>query len=205
VIRKLLFVLLISATATAFGQGLVLPGLSAGVSRSAGGGTETLRPASDSDPGAGVFGSCNGTNQSSGVMTLSHDSSGTSTSSSLSQNGTTTPKKYKVRLFSGWPAGSVYSALSLKIYSQCTVTLGDTPDAGCTIQYSTNAGGAWTTARDDSATGWNDLATPFSVALAAGQNLTQVQVRICSAATGDITNPDSTAMDVSDIRTEGTL
>jgi hypothetical protein len=199
--RILAFVLF--ATALCNAQGLTLPFKSRG-GAGGGTGTETMRPATDSDPGAVLFGACNGTFQSSSAMALSHDASGTSTFSSLSMNGASTPKKYRVRLFTGWSAATQsYTSLNLKIYSQCTVSLGIPQDAGCTIQYSTNAGSTWNLAESDSGAGWNDSVTPFSVILAAGQNLTQLQVRACSAATGDAAEPDITNMDISDIRTEG--
>jgi hypothetical protein len=199
--RRLLAVLLL-LSAAAFSQGIVRPGLTSNRSHVAGG-LETLRPSADSDPGAGAFGDCGGTYNTSSSMPNAWDAGGTGTFSSLTMNGGSTPRKYRARLFSGWPAGSAVTSLTLKIYSQCTVSLGVQAVAGCSIEYSTNNGTSWSPARSDSSAGWSDIATPFSVILSAAQNLTQVRVRACSSATGDATEADIVNMDIYDVRTEG--
>jgi hypothetical protein len=202
-VRRYLFTLVLVLSASmAFSQGLVRPGLSASGSRS-GGGTQTLRPTSDADTGAGAFGDCGGTFNTSSAMANAWDAGGTGSFSSLTMNGGSTPRKYRARLFSGWTAGSAVTSLTLKVYSQCTVSLGIQAVAGCSIEYSTNNGTSWSPARSDSSAGWNDIATPFSAILSAAQDLTQVRVRACASATGDVTEPDIASMDIYDIRTEG--
>jgi hypothetical protein len=170
-------------------------------------GTENRRPTADSDPGF-QSGCTLGTNQASASGANGWDGAPVSSIGYIALGTFAGVTNNKARLFLTWASASgAYSSLNLKVRSKAT---NDSVNAGgnTTIRYSTNGGGAWTTViTDDSTGGW--AAQTTTIALSAGQDLSQLRVLACASGYGgDGVNPGSQGdgtTTVYDIRTEGVL
>jgi len=162
-------------------------------------GTDDKRPTAEADDA--TPGACSGVRVASSAMANFHDSGGEATSSVQSAT-----QFYKQRRFTTWAeASGGYSALSLKVRtafdSTPDVPVGDA-HGEATVQYSINGGAAWTTIRSARAD-W--AAVTDSVSLSAGQNLSQLQVRVCVMGVEDSGENGTGTLTGYDIRTEGTL
>ena len=132
------------------------------------------------------------------LMPYAHDAAGLSTNSSIGGSGTIQCDQYTCtsstqstgRLFKSWPSAPVsYSALTLNINSSSVGWQNTTGVGGdAAIYYSLDGGVTWTTLRNDSSgLGWAQ--TTNTVTLSASQNLTKIQVSVCSIGNGTGTVP----------------
>jgi hypothetical protein len=155
-------------------------------------------------------GNCSGTNQASATMPNFFDGTGESTSSTDGSYSATSAGGWRQRKFTGFAAASgAYSSLTLKIRSSCSYTE-DAPTTGtgrCSAQYSTDSGATWTTIFNSFLTtdGVGRAVTTDTVTLTALQDLTKVQVRVCTRGQGNGSDGAETDMVGYDIRTEGVL
>jgi hypothetical protein len=107
-----------------------------------------------------------------------------STTSSASGAGSTVDKTCRWSGFAAGPKNNVSVTLKITHTSDGTLT-GGTAANRFTLEYSINGGGAWLTAVDRLDMTSSAGPTTFSVALSAGQDLTQVQVRDVISALSD--------------------
>lgn len=131
------------------------------------------------------------------LMPYSHDAAGLATSSAIGGSGTIQCDQYTCtsstqstgRLFKSWPsAPSTYTALTLNINSSSVGWHNTSGPGNAVIYYSLDGGVTWTTLRDDSAgTGWAQ--TTNTITLSASQDLTKIQVSVCSTGDGTGTVP----------------
>jgi hypothetical protein len=171
---------------------------------------ETLRPTADADIPAvnGTYCTGVGTKLASSSGANAYDGSGASTSVNYAATGLDGGTiRGKGRVFTTWatPSGG-YSALSLKVNTEAET---DVTAGGGTavVKYSTNGGSNWTVIKsDDSTGGWFQQTS--TVALSAGQDLTQLQVDACVigyGGDGSLGTAGSANITLYDIWTEGTL
>lgn len=109
--------------------------------------------------------------------------------------------------WSGFPAGpSGRQSATLKVTHTSSGSLvngGGTAHNGFTLEYSLNNGGSWTSIASRSDFTASEGPTTFSVALSAGQDLTQVQVRDrLTTLTNDINDIASVTATIADIQIE---
>jgi hypothetical protein len=156
-----------------------------------------MRPTADSDPGEASSLCTAGTNAVSAAMPESWDADENTFDSIVAILATSS--KNSQRLFSGFGtlAGS---DKTLIIKSQHTIGGGDGIGSGV-IEYSLNAGGAWTTLFQSMNTG-RPLTTD-TITLPAEQDVSQIQVRACVTATS-VGNTSSSTLNIYDIRAEAT-
>lgn len=167
--------------------------------------TETLRPTAEADDNSA--GGCSGTNLASSAFPNFYDGGGEVTSTANTVISTTTLTRWKQRKFTTWATTTnTYTSLNLKGTMACDNSQPNVEDALglCVMQYSTNAGGAWTTMAAETPTPAVGQTT-YSVVLSAAQNLSTLQVRICEqAAPSSVSTVSTTTLTGYDIRTEGT-
>ncbi len=109
--------------------------------------------------------------------------------------------------WSGFPAGpSSRLTATLKVTHTSDGSLtnpGATAANGFLLEYSLNNGGAWTTIVSRSNYSGSQGPTTFSLALGAGQDLTQVQVRDrLTTSSNDINDSASATVTIADIKIE---
>jgi len=148
---------------------------------------------------------------SGSTMPNFYDSSGESTYSSVTVSALTSTR-WKQQKFTTWQSASgPYSALVLRVVLACSNSSSRTGSGNgmCSAQYSTNAGSTWTTlpGLPEYVFGPDLSQTTYSATLSASQNLSQLQVRACYAASlaFDSSATTTTTLQGYDIRTEGTL
>ena len=164
-------------------------------------GTETLRPSVETQ---GTGPNCGLSSEGGSALPNFIDYGGESTDSVSTGDYGSGTSVYREDTYSAFPAASgAYSALNLIFYTQCTLDDGGGGTPVCELQYSTNSGSTWTTVYN--VTGSRGL-TRDTIALSAGQNLSQVQVRWCYDGDTDNETYDYYHTFYGyDIRTVGTL
>lgn len=140
------------------------------------------RPTVEAEAGTTAIG-CVGTNTSSTAMANAHDSAGLTTSSTQSTGGTTTQSLYRARKFTTWQSASgTYTALTLNVNAKSGGYLafgGDVSGNAC-LAYSINSGGSWTSIKcDTDGSGWSQQT--FNISLSATQDLSKLQVAVCTS------------------------
>ena len=144
------------------------------------------RPISDVDGGNNYALGCSGQNQASNKMPLGYDAAGLATQSSLLTSGSSTTN-FKTRIFSGWLKNvTVYTAVSLNVFA---TSVGWRNGAGLLgnscAAYSTDAGNSWTSlVCDGGLMGGNGYGGLFSVDLSATQDISKIQVGVCTSGLG---------------------
>ncbi len=104
--------------------------------------------------------------------------------------------------FPGGPSGRQSAVLKVTHTSSGTL-VGPTAANGFVLEYSLNGGGAWTTIASRSNFTSSQGPTTFSLALSAGQDLTQVQVRDrLTTSSNDINDSASATVTIADIQIE---
>lgn len=169
-------------------------------------GQEIKRPTADVDGGNNTKLGCAGHNQASSAMPSAYDTAGLSTSSNQFTGGGLNQTKFETRIFTTWQRrGNNYSALTLNINSASAGYLsGNSTGAAC-VNYSVNNGRTWTKVRCDGALGWPQ--TTDTIVVSPGQDLTKLQVAICTegdSGWGDVNFIGSDNVLIFDIWTAGT-
>jgi len=169
-------------------------------------GQEIKRPTADMDGGNNTKLGCVGQNQASTAMPNAYDAAGLSTSSNQLTLGGLHQTKFETRIFMTWQMrGNNYSALTLNINSASAGYLSGNGTGAACVNYSVNNGRTWTNVRCDGALGWPQ--TTDTVALSARQDLTKLQVAICTegdSGGGDVNFIGSDNVLLFDIWTSGT-
>ncbi len=160
-------------------------------------GQEIRRPTTDIDGGNNTKLGCVGQNQASSVMSNAYDAAGLATSSNQFTSGGLNQRKFQTRIFMSWQmAEKNYSALTLNVNSASAGYLSGNGTGAACVNYSVNNGRTWTKVRCDGALGWPQ--TTDTIVLPAGQDLTKLQVAICTE--GDSGGGDADFIGSDDVR-----
>jgi len=169
-------------------------------------GQEIGRPTADIDGGNNRKLGCVGENQPSSARPNAYDAAGLSTGSNQFTSGGLNQRKFQTRIFVSWQmAEKNYSALTLNINSASAGYLSGNGTGAACVNYSVNEGRTWTKVRCDGALGWPQ--TTDTIVLPAGQDLTKLQVAICTegdSGGGDADFIGSDNVRLFDIWTSGT-
>jgi hypothetical protein len=171
-----------------------------------------LRPTTDVDAGATTLLGCLGTNNPSSKMPLGYDNAGISTSNTQTSEGSTVSTIYRTRIFKGFVNdGSSYTSLSINFYGSSPGWQGEGGGIGgvACAKYSLDNGASWTQmACDNFGSGGNGFGPAlFSASLSSTQDVTKVQVGVCTEGTKQIKNggTGSDSIVVNDIYLMGTV